>query len=113
MSLKAFGSAGNGQLGLGEEESSKSKVPVVDIPLQKIANIAGGYFHSIGCTDEGLAYSTGRNDSRQLGRGGNEHKWKRIDALETASIVDVAAGVDYRLAQCAMHCTDECNWTPD
>lgn len=43
----------------------------------------------------GTVYTTGRNDRRQLGRDGSEHKWVRVTPLETVHAVTGAVGIDF------------------
>ncbi|EGD77865.1 ITCH protein [Salpingoeca rosetta] len=96
MSVAVWGATGAGQLGIGDADGTgKTRVTLVPSLEQELAFVATGYYHSLAITRSGTVYTTGKNDRRQLGRSGDEHKWARVTPLETITAVAGAVGLDF------------------
>lgn len=70
--IYGVGSGNFGQLGRGDNKSSKEdSLVLVKVPLEDVVDIAAGPDHSLACTKEGYAYSWGHPEYGQLGFGTN------------------------------------------
>jgi regulator of chromosome condensation len=88
-----------GELGLGDEITSKKKPAQLELLDDKqICQIAVGGLHNLALSINGKVYSWGCNDQRALGRGGDETVPALVQGLDHAHIVQVAAGDSISLA---------------
>ena len=69
QNVLAFGSNGDGQLGIGTTRASAKPVEVRTLRSLRVTAIACGSRHSLAITREGLLYAFGNNDAGQLGLG--------------------------------------------
>ena len=65
----AWGSNGNGQLGLGNNEEKKSPTLITALSNITVSSIAAGGYNSLALTTDGKVYSWGLNYYGQLGLG--------------------------------------------
>ena len=88
-----------GELGLGDEITSKKKPTNLEILNDKqICQIAVGGLHNLALSANGKIYSWGCNDQRALGRGGDETVPALVQGLDNVTVVQVAAGDSISLA---------------
>ena len=101
-----WGSNGNGQLGDGTAVAKSSPVTVVG-GIADWAQVAAGFYHSVGVTTTGVAYAWGSNINGQLGDGtavaksspvtvvGGITDWAQVSAGNNHSLGVTATGVAY------------------
>jgi len=96
----SVGRSNFGQLGHGDEaqENTPKLIDALDSP--NIVQVAAGSVHSLAVTDDGDVYSFGFGNNGRLGHGDTDQQNtpKLIDALDSPSIVQVAAGNVHSLA---------------
>lgn len=98
--MLCWGSTKYGQLGLGgiEEEIITQPTENKYLDKKKLKQIACGYNHTLFLLDDGTVYSCGSNDFEQLGHDGPRSKPEQVLALETQTIVHIAAGHSFSCA---------------
>lgn len=99
--MLCWGSAKNGQLGLGGIEEELIPTPVHAKHFDKaskLKQIACGYNHTLFLLENGLVYSCGNNDFEQLGHEGARTRPEQVMPLEAQCILSVAAGHSFSLA---------------
>lgn len=89
-----------GQLGLGDENDRSTPALVGDLADRDIIHVALGDCHAAFLTAEGELYTTGNNDSGQLGIGaqGSQLTPVRVAALESRTLTHVACGQAHTVA---------------
>jgi alpha-tubulin suppressor-like RCC1 family protein len=88
----AWGWGQSGQLGDGQERSSKTPVAVAGLPRTIVAVAAGGT-HSLALDANGDVWAWGSNTVRQLGDGTDTPK--RLTPVKLARPADLAAGANF------------------
>ena len=102
----AFGKNDYGQLGIAATNAEPKLVPTPLGPIPDedgrvslVAQVACGYYHTVGITEEGKVFSFGRNDYGQLGHGDrqNVRNPRIVDALRDETVIQVSCGCYHTL----------------
>ncbi|KAG7177409.1 E3 ubiquitin-protein ligase HERC4-like [Homarus americanus] len=98
--MYCWGSAVNGELGVGAPEVEQLILPTfMDFSKAwNVKQVAAGLMHSLILTEEGLVYSCGNNEMGQLGHNKLTRTPEQIDDLQNYSIIQVAAGDQHSAA---------------
>ena len=91
---------GHGLLGQGEGvEESLVPRPVVGLGGVCIRTVAAGMYHTLACSDEGVAFSFGNGDVGRLGHGDTlgQPTPRVIEALQGVHISAMTTGLDHSL----------------
>ncbi|KAI5073199.1 hypothetical protein GOP47_0011212 [Adiantum capillus-veneris] len=96
----AWGRGDLGQLGVGDEADRDSPTLVESFSKKDIVHIAASDFHTAFLTSEGEVYTTGSNESGQLGTHLPENQLlpEPVAALDTQIVVHVACGQGHTVA---------------
>ncbi|MCO5551230.1 hypothetical protein L7F22_004729 [Adiantum nelumboides] len=96
----AWGRGDLGQLGVGDEAGRDSPTLVESFSKKDIVHIAASDFHTAFLTSEGEVYTTGTNESGQLGTHLPENQFlpEPVAALDTQMVVHVACGQGHTVA---------------
>ncbi|ELT97775.1 hypothetical protein CAPTEDRAFT_180059 [Capitella teleta] len=87
-----WGYNGNGQLGLGNNINQPNPCRLVVLNNVFITQIACGYAHTLGLTDEGSLYAWGANSYGQLGTGNKANMISPVRiAVDLGRFVEIAA----------------------
>ena len=81
-----YGQCGNGT-------TTDVPIPTLLPFLEKVVDVAAGYYHSLFCTESGTVYSSGRNNTGQLGRGWDAKETTLAEVAIPETIVKVFAGL--------------------
>ena len=95
--IYSFGSNGEGQLGLGDN-NNKNVPTLVSKLYNKVIQIAAGFRHSLCLTSDGHIYSFGYNRDGQLGLGDYDNRNVPILIPNINNIIQISTGVDSSLA---------------
>ena len=92
-SLCAFGNNQEGQLGTSTvSEAECVPLEISNIILDELAHMVLNRKQSVIVNKDGSVYNCGDNDNNELGRSGKRSQFRRIQLLETDSIVDFSLG---------------------
>ena len=106
-----WGNGANGRLGLGIADTVMVPTLLSDPESRSDAlrfkSVCCGAMHTLGITQEGLAYSWGCNSNGQLGHGDHTDQLSptRIALLAATTVSQVDAGFDFS-------CTIDCMFAP-
>ena len=93
----AWGSNTNGRLGDGTTVAKTSPITVIG-DITNWSQVSGGNNHSLGLTDDGIAYAWGRNTNGQLGDGTTVAKNSPITVIgDITNWSQVSGGADHSL----------------
>ena len=103
----AFGKNDYGQLGVHSPNAEPKLVPTPlgpitgtgDGEMLSVTQVACGYYHTVGITEDGKVFSCGRNDYGQLGHGDRQSVRgpRLIEALRDEAIAQVSCGCYHTL----------------
>mmetsp|Transcript_38958 Transcript_38958/g.63691 ORF Transcript_38958/g.63691 Transcript_38958/m.63691 type:complete len:1180 (+) Transcript_38958:2-3541(+) len=95
----AWGNGGNGQLGLGGEETLETPQRLPTFCEFRVVAVAAGQLHSLVLTEDGSVWSFGWTAFGQLGHDydNDEYSPNRIEALskQAVRVVDISAGASH------------------
>jgi alpha-tubulin suppressor-like RCC1 family protein len=87
----AWGDNTYGDLGIGTNETSESRLPV-QVPITDVVSISGGNCAGFAVRNDGTVWSWGRNSRGQLGDGTNTDAFLPTQVIGMQDAIAVAAG---------------------
>jgi len=97
--MYSWGSASNGELGLGGLEDTNVTLPTsLTFNQTQVESMSAGGRHSLMLSEGGELYSCGSNDFGQLGREGSQTRLQQITGLAEYTVKGISAGANHSLA---------------
>lgn len=97
----AWGSNGNGELGLGVNDTDLHPVPTIVPGLSNVIALAAGGAHNLALVANGTVWAWGADWYGQLGNGTNLDQYAPVQVPGLSNVVAVSAGSSHSLAAVA------------